>query len=385
MLRSKSVTFGLAALVLCACGGKGHGNTPVVVGALYNLTGAQAELDIPSSQGAQLAVDQANRLGGVLGRRVELEVEDGETSPPVIAAKTAALLDRFDNMAGLIGLSDTDMVLAAAPVAAAAGHVFVTSGATSPELPGQVPTWLFLACFGDNVQAAAGAEWAYGRRSARTASILYSTSSSYTTLLQGYFRTRFEELGGQIVSASTYTPESLSGEDIAAVAPADIIYLSAQPEDALKAVQLLRAAGYSEPILGGDGLDSEGLWEEHPEIDDVYFTTHAYLGADSQSPAVIAFRNAYQEAYPGTTPDAFSALGYDTVRLLLSAIETAGSDAPEAVRVALGGTQDFEGVTGTISYADGNRIPSKSVTVLGITQGTRQFIDQIVPTKVPPP
>jgi branched-chain amino acid transport system substrate-binding protein len=316
---------------------------------------------------------------------VELALEDGETSTEVIAAKAADLLRRFDSMPGLIGLSDTDLVLAAAPLAAADGRLFLTSGATSPKLPAQVPDWLFLACFGDNVQAAAGAEWAYGTRAARTVSILYSTASSYTVLLQGYFRTRFEQLGGQIASVTPYSPEDLSADTLGGVEPADFIYLSAQPEDALQAVQLLRAAGISTPILGGDGLDSEGVWEEHPEISDVFFTTHAYLGPDNQDPVVAAFRDAYADAHPGSTPDAFTALGYDAARLLLDAVERAGSDDPAAVRTALAATRSFAGVTGTISYAAGSRIPSKSVTIVQIDSGTRRFVEQLVPAEVPPP
>ena len=64
------------------------------------------------------------------------------------------------NVSALFGLSDTDAVLAAAPPAAAAETLFLTSGATSPQLAEQIPTYLYLACFGDNDQAAAGAEYA---------------------------------------------------------------------------------------------------------------------------------------------------------------------------------------------------------------------------------
>jgi branched-chain amino acid transport system substrate-binding protein len=150
----------LLVAVLGACG-PGAGE-PVSLGAIYDLSGAQGELDRPSSRGALLAVKEANRSGGVLGRPVRMVPEDGQSQPPIAAARTAKLLRDFPRTAALFGLSDTDMVLAAAPVAAAQGRVFLTSGATSPRLPAEVPEFLYLACFGDNVQAAAAAEWAYG-------------------------------------------------------------------------------------------------------------------------------------------------------------------------------------------------------------------------------
>jgi hypothetical protein len=63
-----------------------------------------------------------------------------------------------------------------------ADRVFLTSGATSPKLPGQVPEFLFLARFGDNVQAAAGAEWAYRQLGERTALVLHDPDQTYLGL-----------------------------------------------------------------------------------------------------------------------------------------------------------------------------------------------------------
>ncbi|UCG12014.1 MAG: ABC transporter substrate-binding protein [Deltaproteobacteria bacterium] len=358
---------------------------PIVLGALYSLTGGQAALDVPSSRGAQLAVDEINRAGGVLSRPVQLVVEDAESAPEVVANRSADILNRYPSTTALLGLSDTDLVLAAAPVAASRGRLFLTSGATSPKLPAQVPDYLFLACFGDNVQAAAGAEWAYDDLSALTVSVLFNSRSTYTQLLQGYFRTRFGELGGQVLSVASYT----TGEDldtpIDELQPADLIYLAATPDDVLDVVLALRAAGHDVPILGGDGFDAADLWQEHPEISDVFFTTHAYLGADNDDPKVVAFRQAYTQTYPDATPDAFAALGYDAARLLLTAISHAGSTDPEAVRNALASIREFDAVTGQLGYQADSRIPVKSVTLLGVEGGAYKLVKQLMPDQTPAP
>lgn len=177
----------------------------VVIGAMYNLTGGQQNLDVPSSRGARLAVDQINETGGVLGRQIKLILVDGRTRPKVIARKAASLFRREPAPVALIGFSDTDMVLAAAPIAAKYKRVFLTSGATSPELPRQVPRYLFLACFGDNVQAAVGAEWAVKALKARTAVVLYKQASSYARLLHRYFQIRFKQLAGKVLAVRPYT------------------------------------------------------------------------------------------------------------------------------------------------------------------------------------
>lgn len=361
---------------------------PVVLGALYSLTGGQSGLDIPSAQGAQMAVDQANAAGGVLGREVQLVLEDAASEPAVIADKSAALLQDYPAVSAFLGLSDTDLVEAAAPIAAADGRLFLTSGATSPKLPELAPGYLFLACFGDNVQAAAGAEWAYNSQGARSAAVLYRTESTYTELLQGYFQSRFQELGGQIVSVEGYDPEDSGDSGITAAVgrlePADLVYLAATPDEVLTAVQAVRESGFQGPILGGDGLDIGTMWAGQ-DVEQVYFTTHAYLGADNTDSEVVAFRQAFAETYPDGTPDAFTALGYDAANLLITAVRDAGSSDPLAVRAALANIQDFPGVTGQISYANGDEIPTKSVSIIGVSGGSVGLVEEVIPAKVPMP
>jgi branched-chain amino acid transport system substrate-binding protein len=361
----------------------------LVIGAVYNLHGVQANLDEPSSRGARLAIEHANREGGVLGRRVELAVVDGVSKPRVIGRKTRALLKRFPDMSAFLGLSDTDMVLAAAPVAAAALRVFLTSGATSPRLPQQVPEYLYLACFGDNVQAAAAAESAWLDLGARTAAVLYSANNTYTGLLQGYFRARFAELGGSIASVRSFAAGGI--DDVPAdLLDVDLVFLATgSPEETIDIVRTLRGGGVTAPVFGGDSYDSEALWAAPDVADgslsDIYFTTHAYLGADSPDPRVQSFRDAYASAYEGREPDAFAALGYDAARLLIAAIEFAGNAEPASVRAALSDMPPFRGVTGTIDYTNGERIPSKSVTILRVTPGGTALFRQLVPERVPMP
>ena len=126
-------------------------------------------------------------------------------------------------VSAFLGLSDTDMVLGAAPVAAESGRLFLTSGATSPHLPAEIPRFLYLACFGDNVQAAAAAEFAFEQLGARSASVLYDSNDTYTKLLQGYFVARFVELGGDIRSSEAYSPGQLSGP-ISRLKQADVVF-----------------------------------------------------------------------------------------------------------------------------------------------------------------
>ena len=401
-LRAAAAATVAAALAagLAACGGahvviQDRSPEPIHIGAIYNLTGAQAPLDGPSLDGARLAVDRINTAGGLLGRRVELLERDGQTDPALVrldAENLAAL-----KVTAMIGLSDTDQVLAAAPVAARAGIPFVTSGATSPLLPAQVPDWLFLACFGDNVQAAAGAEYAAEWLGARSAAILFDTDMDYTRLLQRYFGQSFRAQGGTIVLRAGFHSGARdiakllaplggeNGDERGSSPAAQLLFVAAGPDDAGPLVRKLRAAGYRQPIMGGDSYDSPKLITAAQETGgDVYFTTHAAFGLAHSTTAMRQFTSWYRSAYGRTPENAFAGLGFDAVNLVAEAILRAESSDPEKVRDALLQTHGFDGVTGTLSYADGSLVPRKAVTVIAVGRRA-ELAAEITPTFVPEP
>jgi branched-chain amino acid transport system substrate-binding protein len=396
----------LAALILGACGGAAQpttapvqpttageqpsGGEPIKIGAIYNLTGGMASLDVPSANGAKLAVKEINDAGGVLGRTIDLIVYDGKTDAATIGNAATQLVET-DKVKVMIGFSDTDMTLAAAPIAAKAGIVFVTSGATSPRLPDQVPDYLFLAAFGDNVQAAAGAEYSYNTLNARTAYLLYDKGMEYTLGLAKYFKERFTEMGGQIVLEDTYqTGDKDYSAQITKLKGMgtlpDIVYISSGPDEIGTIVKQFRDAGVDKPIVGGDGYDTPLLVEiAGPAADNTYFTTHSLMDAQLGTDAVKKFIAAYQAEYGNPPENAFAGLGYDTVKLLADAIKRAGSDDSTAIRDALQTTKDLPGVTGVITYQPGQRVPQKGVTVILVKDGKFTLAGEVVPQKVPAP
>ena len=103
-----------------------------------------------------------------------------------------------------IGFTDSDSVLALGPIFQQAGVPFVTPGATSPKLPDQIGNMIFLACFGDNVQAAAGADFVKGKLNGSNVYLLRDNSTEYTTLLAKYFEEAFTHDGGTIIGKDDY-------------------------------------------------------------------------------------------------------------------------------------------------------------------------------------
>lgn len=355
------------------------------IGAIYNLNGSQANLDTPSSHGALTAERVINANGGIDDVKVDVIVRDGASDPETIR-KVAEDLIVNESVPVLIGLSDTDMVIPAAEVAAAHHIPFITSGATSPKLPEQVPDYLYLACFGDNAQGSLAAEYAYKNLSYHTCIVVYDTDMQYTTLLAQYFSERYKELGGTIVSQVPIHPQTDLSDvfsNLSSGNQPDFYYIAVGPDDAPEAIRAAHHGQNTVPIIGGDSFDTKNLSTAVLDTDgDVYYTTHAYFGGENISPEIQNFKTNYTSEY-GTEPTPFAGLGYDAVMIATRA--AGNNELGTDLRAGINQIHDYSGVTGTISYENGTTIPKKSVHLIYTDGLNLKQVENRVPDKVPNP
>ena len=371
-----------------ASGSAAAGGT-IKIGGGFALTGDESALDLPASNGANLAVKQLNAAGGVNGSQIDFIVHDSQYKMDV-TAQTAKQFVEQDKVPVFIGYTDTDSVLAAGPTFQAAKVPFITAGATSPKIPTQVGDMMFLACFGDNVQAAVGAEYSY-KTFGHNAYFLWDKGVEYTTLLGGYFKSRFTELGGTIALEDSYDDKasdfSAQITKIKALSPQpDFYYVAAMPYNIGPLVKQFRDAGITGPIVGGDGYDTPDLVKvAGAAAENVFFTTHALMDATAGTEGIKKFMADYKAEYGNDPENAFAALGYDTLMLMADAIKRAGSTDSAAVKSAIESTTNFPGITGAITFTAGSHVPQKGVTVIAIKNGAFTLGAEVVPEKVPAP
>jgi len=382
------------ALVAGACtaapagSGAAAGGT-ITIGGGFALTGDESALDLPASNGAKLAVKEINAAGGLLGKQINFIVHDSQYKMDV-TAQTAKQFVEQDKVPLFIGYTDTDSVLASGPTFQNAKIPFITVGATSPKIPTQVGDMMFLACFGDNVQAAVGAEYSY-EKFGHNAYFLWDKGVEYTTLLGQYFKSRFTELGGTIALEESYddkaTDFSPQIAKIKALSPKpDFYYVAAMPYNIGPIVKQFRDAGIDGPIVGGDGYDTPDLLTvAGAAADNVYFTTHALMDATGGTDGIKKFMAAYKTEYQHDPENAFAALGYDTVYLLADAVKRANGTDSAAVKTALEATKDFKGITGSVTFSADAHVPQKGVTMIAVKGGKFTLGAEVVPQKVPAP
>jgi len=166
----------------------------------------------------------------------------------------------------------------------------------------------------------------------------------------------------------------------------DMLYIASGPDDVGTIVKQFRDSGVDKAIMGGDGYDTPLLVQIAGKgAENTYFTTHSLMDETAGTEAVKKFMAAYQAEYKVPPENAFAGLGYDTVKLLADAITRAGKTDPKAMLEALKTTKDLPGVTGTITFQPGSRIPQKGVTVILVKDGKFTLAAEVVPQKVPVP
>jgi branched-chain amino acid transport system substrate-binding protein len=269
---SAAAAFGFAAV----CSRPGFAAEPIKLGFFMSITGRDASFGEASLRGARLAVDELNAAGGVLGRPVELVVEDNRSQAGESATAAKKLIAR-DRVAVLIGECSSARTLEAAPVAQAAGVPLITPASTSPKVT-QTGDAIFRVCFVDPFQGEVLAAFARRRLGLKRAALLVDAGSPYSTGLAEFFAKTFTALGGEVVATQKYagadTDFRAQLTALRAAAP-DAIFLPGYYVAAGLVAQQAKQLGLTATLLGGDGFEAPQLLEiGGAALNGTYYSTH---------------------------------------------------------------------------------------------------------------
>ncbi|HPD80661.1 MAG TPA: ABC transporter substrate-binding protein [Spirochaetales bacterium] len=361
------------SLILAGCSQK---TTEIKIGGVGPVSGEAATFGQSTKEGCELAVEEWNKAGGLLGNQIKLIFQDDKGDPTEAATVWTKLISQ-DKVAAIVGTFMSKCSLAGAPISQANKVPMISPTSTNPKVT-EVGEYIFRACFIDPFQGAVGAKFAYENLNARTAACIFDVGNDYTKGLSEFFRDKFIELGGKIVAfeahATGATDFKAQLTKIIAAKP-DVIYISDYYNDVALIAKQARELGYTGPLVGGDGWDSPDLVKIGGKaVENGYFTNH--FSKDDPSPQVQEFVKKYEAKF-GKTPDALAALAYDAMVIMLDAIKRAGSTDPEKIRAALAAT-NIQVVSGMISF-DKNRNPIKSAVIIAIKDGQQVYQTTVNP------
>ncbi len=378
--------------ILAGCGSKentssgsnGSKSDEIKVGLNLELSGPVASYGSGISKGAKLAIDEINKAGGIDGKKI-VPVEIDNKSDAAEATTAAIKLATQEKVVAQIGSATSGDTVAAVQIANKNKMPIIGPSATSETVTinekGELNEYAFRTCFIDPFQGQIAANFALNTLKTKNVAIFADSASDYAKGLAKSFKETVEKNGGTVVAEESYVAKDTDFKStltrLKSKKP-DFIYIPGYYEEVGLIIKQARAAGIDVPLMGGDGWDSPKMLElaGKDALNNTYFTNH--YSAEDPDEKIQKFVAAFKAANKDQAPDAFNALGYDTVYWLKDAIERAGSTDGEKIKKALEETKDLSLVTGTFSV-DEKHNPVKTATVLEFKDGKQVFNSKVNP------
>lgn len=349
----------------------------IPVGVYAALTGGEASFGQATIQGVQLAAEEINAAGGVLGRKVKLVIEDDQGRAEDAASVVTKLITR-DDVVAVIGENSSAQSLAAAPTCQNSKVPMISPSSTNPKVT-KSGDYIFRVCFTDPYQGKALATFVRNNLKANNVAILRDNKNDYSVGLAEVFRTQFTSMGGKITVEQSYAAGDTEFRPqltaIKATNP-EVIFVPGFYTEVGQIAQQAREMGINVPMVGGDGWDAPALLDIGKEaLNGYYFSDHYFF--EEPRPAVQRFVAAIRKKYK-QDPAANAALGYDAMHILADAITRAGAIDRKLIRDQIAGTKNYQGVSGVITMGP-DRDPIKPVAMIRIDKGKTSFAGWITP------
>jgi branched-chain amino acid transport system substrate-binding protein len=331
--------LGVSALMARPILAYGQGETPIKVGMHDPLTGTYAAEGESETRGAKMALAEINDRGGMLGRKVDLVIEDDAGNAGLAAQKAHKLVEQ-DKCSLLLGAVSSATALSVNQIAHQLGTVYmVTGGHTDPVTGSQchwttfrvcTTTYMLAAGLADTLYKKFGGKWyfitpdyAYG----------HSLQESYAKLLRG--------LGGTVLGnslsplgATDFTSYLIKAE----AAKPDVLVNLTDGQDLVNSMKQAIQFGLTKKFAIGGGLSELEVLRALPKEARLGWWTLEWWWDQPDTPHVKDFVQRYQKTYSdGSYPSARTWFGYAGLHALALGVERAKSLEPRSVSHALEG------------------------------------------------
>lgn len=371
---------GFAVVALAACGAAPGGGSAASKGTEIGktfklgydleLSGAVAAYGNAGKNGANLAVDEINKAGGINGKKITVISKDNKSDNAEAATVVSNLINN-DKVNAVIGSMTSGAVKSMTPNITKGAVPLVTPAGTDDTLTvtnGKVNDFIFRSTFQDSYQGKVLANYASSELKAKKVVLYYDNSSDYAKGIAKSFEKTYK---GKIVDKVTFqsgdkdfqaTLSKIKSEDF------DAIVMPGYYNETGLITKQARELGIEQPILGGDGFADPTFitLAGDAAANNVYFVS----GYSAKAPAndtTTKFIAAYKAKY-NTEPSMFDALSYDAVYMVKQAAEDTKAKTSVDVKDGLAKIKGFKGATGEITI-DKEHNPVKDAVVIKLENG----------------
>lgn len=326
----------------------------LLIGASGPLTGDASSYGISVKKGAELAVEEINKAGGVNGMTLKFEILDDKAAAAEAGSNYDALYDKGMKLS--LGAVTSGSCEAFGKRAAEDNLFFITPSASAASVIETGDT-AFRVCFGDPDQGILAAEEL--TKNFKKIGCIYDTSDTYSSGIYEAFDEKMKELNAEY---TTYTFDADNKKDFSAqvegLKDCDVIFLPIYYTEAGLIARACAAKELNEVVLFGcDGFDGVAN-----QIDETIKNTIKYItpfDVNSTEETSANFVKAFGEKYEGEVPDQFAADGYDAVYAIKAALEKAGVNDVElsveefsakVIEAITAADFSLQGVTGKMTW-----------------------------------
>lgn len=329
----------------------------IKIGVIGPMTGGAAVYGTAVANGAKIATEEINALGGL---QIELDIQDDEHDAEKAINAFNNTLDNGTQM--ILGTVTTNPCIAVSAQAYEERVFMLTPSASSTEVTANKDN-MYQVCFTDPAQGILSAEKIVENKLGTKVGIIYNNSDAYSTGIYQAFMDKAAELGLEVVAETTFASDDNAdfSVQIAACknAGADLMFLPIYYTPASQILNAANTMGYKPVFFGVDGMDGiltlEGF--DTSLAEGVMLLTP--FAADAQDEATQNFVSTYVEKY-GEVPNQFAADAYDCIYALYQAFTASGmstsdsaADICEAM-IAQFSSMTFSGLTGAdMTWVDG--------------------------------
>ena len=346
------VTCLVALAILSGCGPR----EPLRVGFLAGLSGNVADLGEAGRNGAQIAIEEVNRAGGIDGRQVELIVRDDAQSPERAIAVTNELIAA--SVEAIVGPMTSAMAEVVLPLAQRAGIILVSPTVTARKFYGQDDN-LFLIMSSTQDEARLSADYHFRESGLRRVAAIYDLKNlAYTESWLREFTVAFQELGGDVLPfAFESSPDAKFGTIVryALNKRPDGVLLITSAVDAARLAQKVRERNSQVLLFAAQWATTDRLIELGGNAVEG-MVLHNSFDRDSKAEGMKRLRSVYIERFQ-REPGFAGIAAYDATRAILEAL--ARRQRGQSLRETLLTRGPFSGAENSVvfdSFGDSKRM-----------------------------
>ena len=308
-------------LALCSVSAFAAEGETFKIGGIGPLTGGAAIYGNAAMNGAQIAVDEINALGGV---QFEFNAQDDTGVAETSVNAYNSLKDW--GVQAIVGTVTTAPCISVSAEAYSDRIFMLTPSASSTDVIADKDN-MYQVCFTDPNQGIASADYMAENYPDAQIAIIYKNDDAYSQGIRDTFASEAESKGLTVVYEGTFTEDTQTDFSVqvaaAQAAGADMVFLPIYYTPASVILPQANAIGYEPTFFGVDGMDGilsvEGF--DASLAEGVMLLTP--FSADAEDERTQNFVAAYNDLY-GETPNQFAADGYDAMYILYAALQEAG-------------------------------------------------------------